>query len=265
MCKLFINFYFYLGTILLIPYYVSSQDLPVESDELEIGIIEQLDSYLPDDIKLISEDGDTVFTGELFGKPIVLNLVYFRCPGICTPLMDGLASVVQKSGLKIDEDYKIVTVSFNPREGTKLAKQKKENYLKVTGLEEAKEGWIFYTSDSANISRLTQSVGFRYKKLGNDFLHTGTLIFIADDGKITRYLNGVRFLPFEFKMAIIETSKGQSGPTINKVLQYCYSFDPEGHEYTLNITRVTGIIITFFLLVLFLSLIIKSVSKKRKT
>jgi len=212
---------------------------------------------------LISENGDTVLTGHLFGKPIVLNLVYFRCPGICTPLMDGLADVVKKSGLIIGKDYRIVTVSFNPREGTKLAKQKKANYLKVTGLEEAKGGWIFYTSDSANISRLTQSVGFRYKQTGTDFLHTGTLIFIASNGKITRYLNGVRFLPFEFKMAVIETSKGQSGPTINKVLQYCYSYDPEGHQYTLNITRVAGIIITFFLLVLFLSLIIWSMRKKR--
>jgi len=156
-----------------------------------------------------------------------------------------------------------MTVSFNPHEGTQLAKQKKNNYLNVTGLEEAKEGWVFFTTDSANISRLTKSVGFRYKQTGNDFLHTGTLIFIASDGKITRYLNGVRFLPFEFKMAVIETSKGQSGPTINKVLQYCYSYDPEGQGYVLNITRVTGIIITFILLILFLSLIIRSVRKKR--
>lgn len=235
------------------------------ADDIEVGIVEQLESYLPDNILLISENGDSILTGELFGKPIVLNLVYFRCPGICTPLMDGLAEVVKKSGLTIGKDYQVMTVSFNPKEGTKLAIQKKNNYLNVTGLEEAREGWIFYTTDSTNISRLTKSVGFRYKQTGNDFLHTGTLIFIAGDGKITRYLNGVRFLPFEFKMAVIETSRGQSGPTINKVLQYCYTYDPEGHGYVLNITRVAGIIITFILLVLFLSLIIRSVRKKRNS
>ncbi len=255
--------YILIGIGLLISVYLSAQDMSSASEELEIGIIEHLDSYLPDDIRLISENGDTVMTGQLFGKPIVLNLVYFRCPGICTPLMDGLANVIQKSGLIIGKDYQVMTVSFNPREGSHLAKQKKNNYLKITGLEEAKEGWIFYTTDSTNISRLTQSVGFKYKQTGNDYLHTGTLIFLAGDGKITRYLNGVRFLPFEFKMAVIETSKGQSGPTINKVLQYCYSYDPEGQGYVLNITRVTGVIITFILLIFFASLLIWSIRKKR--
>ena len=246
------------ATLLLLPYYLSAQGSIPQQDDVEVGIVEKLDTYIPTDIRLISEDGDTVYTGDLLGKPIVLNLVYFRCPGICSPLMDRLAEVIKKSGLTIGKDYRVATVSFNPREGTQLAKQKKNNYLNVTGLTDAKEGWIFYTSDSANIARLTESVGFRYKQTGNDYIHTGTLIFIAGDGKITRYLNGIQFLPFEFKLAVLETSRGQSGPTINKILQYCYSFDPAGHKYVLNIT------ITFFLVVLFLTLLILSLRKKRK-
>ena len=247
---------------LLIPFLLRSQDPASRSDVPEIGIIEQLDSYLPGDIRLVTENGDTVMTGQLFDKPVVLNLVYFRCPGICTPLMDGLADVILKSGLEIGKDYKVITVSFDPREGTQLARQKKNNYLKVTGLEAAREGWMFHTADSANIARLTASVGFRYKRTGNDYIHAGTLIFISPDRKITRYLNGVRFLPFEFKMAVLETSRGQSGPTINKVLQYCYTYNPKGHVYTLNITRVAGTVITFLLLGLFVSLVIRSFRKK---
>jgi protein SCO1/2 len=235
-----------------------------QQDDVEIGIVEQLDKFLPGDITLISENGDTVKTADLLGIPTVLSLVYYRCPGICTPLMDGLADVIKKSDMTIGKDYRIITVSFNPKEGTALAKRKKDNYVNLLGLEALKDGWTFYTTDSANIARLTQSVGFRYKQSGNDFMHVGTLIFLSPDGKITRYLNGTHFLPFEFKMAVIEASKGQSGPTINKVLQYCYSYDPAGHGYVLNITRLAGIIITFFLVVLFISLLLHSAIKSRR-
>jgi protein SCO1/2 len=259
------NFYTMLFLLLLIPCYLSGQISGKENTDVEIGIIEKLDSNLPGDIVLVSENGDTVKTGDLFGIPTIISLVYFRCPGICTPLMDGLAEVIKRSDLKIGTDYKVVTISFNPHEGSALALQKKSNYVNVLGLEEVKEGWTFYTSDSLNIARLTTSVGFRYKRTGNDYLHPGTLIFIGEDGKITRYLNGTRFLPFELKMAVIETSKGKSGPTINKVLQYCYGYDPEGHKYVLNITRVAGVLISFVLLLLFITLTVRSVTRKKAT
>lgn len=240
------------------------QAIPVKPAEVEIGIVEQLDNYLPKDIQLISENRDTVYLGDLFGKPTVLTLVYYRCPGICTPLMDGLAEVIKKTDMEIGKDYQVITVSFNPREGPELALRKKTNYMNVMELEGVGKGWTFYVSDSLNIARLTKAAGFYYKSVGNDFTHVGALIFVSPDGKITRYLNGTRFLPFEFKMALVETSQGKSGPTINKVLQYCYSYDPEGQGYVLNITRVVGVIITFMLVVLFLSLALRSVFKKRK-
>lgn len=258
------NLYRLLFLLLLFPCYLSGQNSQAGTGEPEVGVTEKLDTYIPSDIQLISEDGDTVMTADFQGVPTILSLVYYRCPGICTPLMDGLADVISRTDLVIGEDYQVVTVSFNPSEGPVLAKRKKNNYLNVLGLEEVREGWTFYTSDSSNIARLTESVGFRYKRTGNDYLHTGTLIFISPDGKITRYLNGTRFLPFEMKMAILETTKGKSGPTINKVLQYCYSYDPEGQGYVLNITRVAGAIITVLLLVLFLSLGLRSAVRKGK-
>ena len=86
--------------------------------------------------------------------------------------------------------------------------------------EEIARGWKFFISDSASIAKATNAVGFKYKRQGNDFLHAASVMVISPDGKITRYLNGLYFLPFEFKMAIIEANKGQSGPTINKVLQF---------------------------------------------
>jgi protein SCO1 len=252
------------AVLLAILFFANWKDLPAQEPEIEVGVIEQLDTYIPRDIQLISETGERVELGSLLGKPTVLSLVYYRCPGICSPLMDGLATVIEKSGLSLGDDYQVITVSFDPREGPELAMRKKKNYFNVLELDEMEEGWNFYVTDSANSARLTQSVGFYYQAVGNDFTHTGTLIFISPQGKITRYLNGTRFLPFEFKMAVVESSKGQSGPTINKVLQYCYSYDPEGQQYVLNITRVAGIIITSILMLLFISLVLRSVIKKIK-
>jgi protein SCO1/2 len=124
-------------------------------------------------------------------------------------------------------------------------------------VEEAKKGWLFFTSDSASIVKATTATGFKYKRTGNDYLHAASLAVVSKDGKITRYLNGMYFLPFEWKMAIVEASKGQSGPTINKVLRYCYSYDPEGQTYVMNVTKISGTLILFFAAVLLLFLLFK--------
>ena len=127
--------------------------------------------------------------------------------------------------------------------------------------EQAEKGWLFFTSDSTNVSNLTQATGFRYKPTGNDFIHAATLIIVDPKGKITRYMNGIYFLPFELKMSILDAAESKSGPTINRVLQYCYSYDPEGQKYVMNVTKVAGTLIIFMGLVLFLVLVFV---KKRK-
>ncbi len=118
---------------LFIPCYLTGQVIEPNKIDLEIGIVEKLDSYIPLGITLISENGDTLSTGDLLGKPTILTLVYYRCPGICTPLMDGLADVVKKTDLEVGKDFQILTVSFNPREGTSLAKRKKKQLHECSG------------------------------------------------------------------------------------------------------------------------------------
>ena len=237
---------------------------PAQSDsDVEIGIIEKLDQYIPMDAMIVNEQGDTVIIGDLIDKPTILNFVYFRCPGICSPLMDGLADVIDATDLELGTDYQALTISFDAREGTFLAVKKKNNYLNLMDKkEQAQEGWRFFTSDSANIKALTESVGFRFKPTGNDFIHAATLVIVDPEGKITRYMNGIYFLPFELKMSILDAAQGKSGPTINRVLQYCYSYDPEGQRYVLNITKVAGTVIIFLGLVLFVVLMFV---RKRKT
>jgi len=231
--------------------------------DVEIGVIEKLDTYIPMDAMLIDEHGDTVIIGDLIDKPTILNFVYFRCPGICSPLMDGLADAMDGTDLVLGEDYQALTISFDPREATFLAIKKKNNYLNLMKKkDQAEKGWLFFTSDSTNISNLTEATGFRYKPTGNDFIHAASLIIVDPKGKITRYMNGIYFLPFELKMSILDAAEGKSGPTINRVLQYCYSYDPEGQKYVMNVTKVAGTIIIFMGLVLFLVLVF--VRKRKK-
>ncbi len=234
-------------------------------DDVEIGVVEHLDDYLPDSISLINEAGEQVWLADLIDKPTVLNFVYYRCPGICSPLMEAVAGVMDKSDLVVGEDYQVLTISFDPGETIDLGIRKKKNYLNLMNnpakVEEAKTGWMFFVSDSASIVNVTRATGFKYKKAGNDFTHAASLIVVSPDEKITRYLNGLYFLPFEWKMAIVEASKGQSGPTMNKVLRFCFSYDPQGQTYVLNVTKISGIIIIFFGLVLLLFLVLKPKKK----
>jgi protein SCO1/2 len=166
--------------------------------------------------------------------------------------------MVNKSDLVLGKDYQILTISFDQREGTDLAVKKRNNYHNLlTRPNVDKEGWKFFSGDSLNISRATDATGFRFKKAGNDFLHSAVLIVLSPDGKITRYLQGTYFLPFEFKMAIVEASEGKSGPTIFRILQFCYSYDPVGQQYVLNITKMAGTIILGIGLIVLLILVFK--------
>jgi protein SCO1/2 len=245
-------------------FFLASAVLIAQSEtDVEIGVIEKLDQYIPMDAEIINELGDTVVIGALIDKPTILNFVYFRCPGICSPLMDGLADAMDGNDLVLGEDYQALTISFDHREATFLAVRKKNNYLNLMKKkEQAEKGWQFFTADSANISRLTEAAGFRFKPTGNDFIHSATLIILDPEGKITRYMNGIYFLPFEMKMTLLDAADSKSGPTINRVLQYCYSYDPEGQKYVMNVTKVAGTLIIFMGVILFLVLVL--VRKRKK-
>lgn len=229
----------------------------IKSPELEIGIVEHLDEYLPENLTIIDTNDIPRNLRSLIDKPTVIMWVYYRCPGICSPLMTSMADVIGKTDMILGKDFQVITISFDPREGSDLAIKKRENYLNLIDKPVDESGWQFYTADSANIVLGTEATGFRYKRTGNDFMHSAVIIMISPDGKITRYLQGTYFLPFEFKLALVEASQGKSGPTIYKVLQFCYTYDPAGQQYVLNVTKVAGTIIIFIALVVFLILALK--------
>lgn len=233
-----------------------------QKNEPEIGIVEKLDEYLPEDIYIINTEGQTEKLVSLLDKPTILAIVYYRCPGICSPFMTSIAEVVQNSSLVLGKDYQILNISFDPTEGTNLSKANQNSYHMLIKKEFDPLGWRFFTTDSLNSRKLTEAVGFRYKRQGLDFAHTSAMIFVSDQGKITRYLHGTYFLPMDLKLAVVETAEGKSGPSMSRLLSFCYSYDPAGQAYVFNVTRVAGSIILFFAVIILLVLIFKP---KRKT
>ncbi len=249
-----------------------------KAKDLEVGITEHLDEFIPSDILLTDQNGNLVNLKQIINKPTVLCFVYYRCPGICSPLMNGLAEVMQQTGMVLGKDYQAITISFDSRETTDLAVKKRNTYLKKLKLAVKKRntylkklkgqdpnGWIFMTGDSINLEKATKALGFGYKKVNNEWIHEGALIMISPDGKITRYLKGISFAPFEFKLALIETSQGKSAPTIIKVLKYCYAYDRKTESYSLDVTRITATLTIFFAVILLLYLLIRGRRNKNKS
>jgi protein SCO1 len=233
------------------------------ADTVEVGIVEHLDSMIPSGLSFRDEANRPVVLNELIKRPTILTMIYFDCPGICPQILSSVAHVVRKMDLKLGTDYQIVTVSFNEEDTPEKAMDKKNAFLDAKSRPFA-GSWSYLTGDSATIHLLTNAVGFKFIRAGNDFIHPSCIVILSPEGKITRYLYGTTYLPFDVKMALIEAQKGLSRPTINRVLDFCFSYDPAGRRYTLAVTKVSATIIIFAALVLFISLLIRSSRKRAK-
>jgi protein SCO1/2 len=233
------------------------------TDTSEVGIIEHLDTTIPLTLSFIKNNGDTVTLESLVNKPTVFSFVYFDCPGICSPLLNGVSDAIEQTDLELGKDYQVITISFNYHDTPEKAQVKKENFLKKHSKSHA-GNWIYLTGDSVNIYKATDAFGFKFRRTGLDFIHPACIMVVSPKGKITRYLYGVSFLPFDFKMAIIEAQKGLSRPTINRVLEYCFTYDPTGRRYAIDVLKVSGTIIIFFVLIFIIALFIKSRIKSKK-
>jgi len=232
--------------------------------QLQIGFVEKQGQYVDLTAKLVNENGDTVLLKNVINKSTILNLVYFRCPGTCRPLMWGISKFIDKVDLQLGKDYDVVTISFDPSERIGLGIKKKASYLNTMQKKESGKNWLFFVSDSANIAKITNSVGFNYQLINNQYVHPTGLIALAPDGKIVRYLRGIDFLPFDIKITMVEAARGKTGPSINRLLAVCYSYDEKGNQFVFNVTRVSAVVITFIVLLIFLTLSLSRIKLKRK-
>jgi protein SCO1 len=229
--------------ILILTVFLALGNLRADDKKSPVGIDEKLGQNVSlANFTVFDEYGKPVKLSELAGgKPVILTLVYYRCPGICSPLLTSLTKTIDLTDLEPGKDYNIITVSFDPAETYLTAAEKKKNYLNLFKKKQIDNmAWRFCTADSSTIAQLTDAVGFRYFKKDNEYVHAGVLTLLSPAGKITRYLYGTEFLPLDLKLGIIEASEGRTGTTISKVVSLCYSYDPEGKTYVLNVTRIAG-------------------------
>jgi protein SCO1/2 len=213
---------------------------PASAPASEVGIDPKLGAQVPLDLVLNDEFGKPVTLRSLIDKPTVLTLNYFSCAGICTPLLNGVVDVVNQVQAQPGQDFQVITVSFDPKDTAEIALQKQTNYLKQVKRPIAPAAWRFLTGTSTATRALCDAVGFKYKAQGDGFIHAGAIMLLSPGGKLTRYIYGVSFQPADLQMAVLEAGRGETRPTINQWLQFCFSYDPEGRSYVFSVTRVAA-------------------------
>jgi protein SCO1/2 len=222
-----------------------------------IAIDEKLGQFVPFDLTFSDEGGKPIALRELIQTPVILTPVYLHCPNVCSLLLQNLADALNRFPGEPGKEYRVISVSFDETEKPSLALQKKNTYLKMIQRPFPEDAWRFLTGDKDNIRKLTDAIGFHFKRVGQDFQHPVALIILAPDGKIIRYMYGAEPLPFDLKMAIVEASQGKIGPAISKVVRFCFSYDPKANKLVFNTLKVTGTVTLIFALSFIVFLFLK--------
>ena len=225
----------------------------------EVGIDQKLDSAVPLDLVFRDEHGRPVQLGQFFaGRPVVLSLVYYSCPMLCTQVLNGMSRSLKALPLAIGKDFNVVTVSIDPTERPTLAEAKHSLYTGIYGRPGAAEGWHFLTGDEPQIKRLAEAVGFRYAydSDSKQFAHASGIILLTPEGKVSRYFYGIQYPERDLRLGLVEASQGKIGSPVDQLLLFCYHYDPHSGKYGLLISRVIQLsgLVTMLVLGIFLIL-----------
>lgn len=245
----------------IISSFVYPQTLKTEFPaEQQIDVIENLGKYVPLDAEFIDEDGKVVKLASFFESeiPTVLTLNYFECPMLCTLVLNGLAESLKNLTLNAGEDFQVITIDINPNEKTLFANQKKKNYVNGFGLQNIKDDWHFLTGDQVNIKKVADSIGYiyYYDNQRDEYMHPAAITLLSPEGKISRYLYGIEYPTKDLKLGLLEASEGKIGSTLDKIILYCYHYDPYKNTYTIfatNVMRLGGIFTIIFLCIMLAS------------
>jgi len=226
-----------------------------------VGIDQRLDQQLPLDLTFRDEAGRNVPLSTFFQskKPVILALVYYRCPMLCTQILNGLESGLKAVSFNPGQDFEILSVSFDPKDTPELAASKKQLYLRRYGRPNSANGWHFLTGDEANIKALTDAAGFHFKydAKTDQFAHASGIMIATPEGRLSRYFYGVEYAPRDVRLGLVEASENRIGDPVDQILLFCYHYDPATGRYgamVMNIVRVTAagfvlISVTFLLIV----------------
>jgi len=212
-----------------------------------VGIDQKLDEQLPLDLTFRDEAGRSVPLSTFFRskKPVILALVYYRCPMLCTQILNGLESSLKAVSFNPGQDFEILAVSFDPKDTPELAASKKQMYLRRYGRPNTANGWHFLTGDEANIKALTDAAGFHFKydPKTDQFAHASGIMIVTPDGRLSRYFYGVEYAPRDVRLGLVEASQNKIGNPVDQILLFCYHYDPATGKYgamVMNIVRVTA-------------------------
>ena len=216
----------------------------------DVGIEQRLDAQLPLDAVFLDEERRSVPLGQYFGaRPVILAFVYFDCPMLCTQVLNGLADSLKALRFDAGKEFDVVALSFDATERNKpgLAAAKKLALLEHYRRETAAQGMHFLTGDDANIRRVTDAAGFKFKwdNLTKQFAHAGGVMVATPAGKLSRYFYGVEYAPRDLRLGLIEAAAGRIGSPVDALLLYCYHYDPLTGRYSavvMNILRLAGIV-----------------------
>ncbi|HEX4413087.1 MAG TPA: SCO family protein [Lacipirellulaceae bacterium] len=212
----------------------------------DVGIDQHLDTQIPLDLKFRDETGAPVKLGDYFtDQPVILVLAYYRCPMLCTQVLNGLVDSVRPIDFEMGKQFRVVTVSFDPREKSELAARKKETYATSYGRKGAAAGWHFLTGDEDSIAKLTQAVGFRYvyDEVHDQYAHASGIMVATSGGRLSHYFLGIDFPSRDVRLALVEASQGNIGSPVDRLLLLCYHYDPVTGKYTgatMTFVRIAG-------------------------
>ncbi|MGN6371083.1 MAG: SCO family protein [Phycisphaerae bacterium] len=208
-----------------------------------VGIDQKMGSQVPMDLQFRDENGNLVRLKDLQrGKPIILSLVYLKCPMLCTLVLNDLLSTVKTIPQTAGDEYDIWTVSFDPKEGPAIATEKKEGYLDAYSRVKhivPTAGWRFLTGDEENIKKLTDAVGFHYRwdEKTQQYIHPAGIMILTPGGKIARYFFGIDYDPTDIRLSLVEASANKIATPTDRLLLFCYHYDPRTGKYGLAVAN----------------------------
>lgn len=207
----------------------------------DVGLDQRLNEQVPLDVAFNDEAGQTIQLGDFFdGKPVILVLAYYRCPMLCTQVLNGLVDSLRGIPFSVGDQFQVVTVSFDAREQPALAAAKKASYVESYGRPGAAAGWHFLTGGQESIDRLTRAVGFRYgyDAQQDQFAHASGIVVLTPQGRIARYFYGIQYPSRDLRLALVEASESKIGSPVDQVLLRCFQYDAATGKYTLAIMKL---------------------------
>lgn len=242
------------------------QVVPGKSDQalpdalIDVGIDEHLGATLPLDATFKDDAGKEVKLSDYFGKkPVLMNFAYYRCPMLCNMVLSGMVDGMKKMTWTPGNEFEVVTIGIDPREGPDLAKAKKETHIEALKKPQAAAGWHFLTGDAASIKKVSDAVGFKftYNKATDEYAHQAGIFTISPQGKISRYLYGIEYSPKDLRLALLDASEGKALSLGDKLVMFCYRYDASAKGYVLfarNFMKGGGYVIVAALFLLMGSL-----------